>query len=99
MGTVNVHLGLFLPIVLPGLDAERLIYALEDKEVYVSTGAACAASKGVKSPTLQAIGLSDVEIAGSLRITMGKHTDEQAVIDASKIIHDVINVEIERLGN
>lgn len=99
LGKDKVQLVSFLPIVLPGLDAERLIYALEDKEVYVSTGAACAASKGVKSPTLQAIGLSDVEIAGSLRITMGKHTDEQAVIDASKIIHDVINVEIERLGN
>ncbi len=88
----------YLPITLPGLDAERLIYALEDRGVYVSTGAACAASKGVKSPTLMAIGLSDDEIAGSLRITMGKQTDDKSVLDASAIIHEAVNSELARLS-
>ena len=97
LGKDKVQLANYLPITLPGLDAERLIYALEDKGVFVSTGAACAASKGVKSPTLLAVGLSDVEIAGSLRITMGKQTDEQAVGLASDIIHEVVRAEIERL--
>lgn len=97
LGKDKVQLANYLPIALPGLDAERLIYALEDKGVFVSTGAACAASKGVKSPTLLAVGLSDVEIAGSLRITMGKQTDEQAVGLASDIIHEVVRAEIERL--
>ena len=36
----------FCPVCFSGLDAERLIYKLEEKEVYLSTGAACAASKG-----------------------------------------------------
>ena len=98
LGKEKVQLVSFLPISLPGLDAERLIYALEDKEVYVSTGAACAASKGIKSPTLVAIGLSDTEISGSLRITMGKYTDETAVSKASQIIHEVVNTELVRLA-
>ena len=98
LGKEKVQLVSFLPISLPGLDAERLIYALEDKEVYVSTGAACAASKGIKSPTLVAIGLSDTEISGSLRITMGKYTDETAVSKASQIIHEVIESELSRLA-
>ena len=87
----------FLPISIPGLDAERLIYALEDREVYVSTGAACAASKGIKSPTLQAIGLTDSEISGSLRITIGKQTDELAISEASEIIHEIIRAELKRI--
>ena len=98
LGKEKVQLVSFLPISLPGLDAERLIYALEDKEVYISTGAACAASKGIKSPTLVAIGLSDTEISGSLRITMGKYTDETAVSKASQIIHEVIESELSRLA-
>lgn len=98
LGKDKIQLASFLPILLPGLDAERLIYALEDREVYVSTGAACAASKGIKSPTLIAIGLGDDEIAGSLRITMGKYTDDKSIIDASAIIHEVVNAELTRLS-
>lgn len=98
LGKDKIQLASFLPIILPGLDAERLIYALEDREVYVSTGAACAASKGIKSPALIAIGLGDDEIAGSLRITMGKYTDDKSIIDASAIIHEVVNAELTRLS-
>ena len=98
LGKEKVQLASFLPISLPGLDAERLIYALEDKEVYLSTGAACAASKGIKSPTLVAIGLSDSEISGSLRITMGEGTDEAAIEAANQAIHEVVEAELSRLA-
>ena len=98
LGKEKVQLASFLPISLPGLDAERLIYALEDKEVYLSTGAACAASKGIKSPTLVAIGLSDSEISGSLRITMGEGTDEAVIEAANQAIHEVVEAELSRLA-
>ena len=98
LGKEKVQLASFLPISLPGLDAERLIYALEDKEVYLSTGAACAASKGIKSPTLVAIGLSDSEISGSLRITMGEGTNEAAIEAANQAIHEVVEAELSRLA-
>ena len=98
LGKEKNQLASYLPITIPGLDAERLIYALEDRGVYVSTGAACAASKGIKSPSLQAIGLSESEIAGSLRITMGKQTDLSSIQRAGKIIHEIVKDELTRLA-
>ena len=89
----------FIVLCYNGLDAERLIYLLEDHEVYVSTGAACAASKGVKSHVLKAIGLSDEEIAGSLRITFGESNDEEQIHEAARIINQVVAAEMERVRN
>ena len=93
----KVQLPNFLPATIPGLDAERLIFALEDKGVYLSTGAACAASKGEKSPTLRAIGLNDDQIAGSLRITLGRPTTEKDIELAAKAIAEVVAAERARL--
>lgn len=98
LGNDKVQLPSFLPISLPGLDAERLIFALEDRDVYLSTGAACAASKGIKSPTLRAIGLDDEHIAGSLRVSMGKLNDEENIKLAAQQIREVVLAEMKRLG-
>ena len=87
----------FIVLCYNGLDAERLIFLLEDKGVYVSTGAACAASKGVRSHVLKAIGLSDSEIAGSLRISLGRTNTEEQIHDAAKIINEVVQSEKERV--
>ena len=97
LGKDKTRLPNFMPISLPGLDAERLIFALEMRGVYVSTGAACAASKGEKSATLTAIGLDDKAIAGSLRITLGAPTSEQDVEEAAKNIIEVVKAEQKRL--
>lgn len=98
LGNPKLQLPSFLPFTLPGFDAERLIFALEEREVYLSTGAACAASKGIKSPTLRAIGLSDVEIAGSLRVSLGKLNNPTNLRVASKHIHAVVAAEQARLA-
>lgn len=98
LGKEKTQLSNFMPISIPGLDAERLIFALEEYEVYVSTGAACAASKGEKSPTLKAIGLNDAQIAGSLRITLGRPTSEEDVEKAAEAIAQVIVNERARLA-
>ena len=88
----------FVVLCFPGLDAERLIYLLEDEKVYVSTGAACAASKGEKSHVLAAIGLSDEQIAGSLRITFGETNDETQIHEAARIINRVVAKERARVN-
>jgi cysteine desulfurase len=97
LGNKKYQLASFLPISLPGFDAERLIFKLEQKGVLASTGAACAASKGEKSHVLKAIGLSDAEIAGSLRLTFGKLNDKQNIQKAAKIIIEAVREEGERL--
>jgi cysteine desulfurase len=97
LGQGNQQLVSFLPISIPGLDAERLIYKLEKIGVLVSTGAACAASKGLPSHVLKAIGLSQPEIAGSLRVTLGKLNTPQNIKIAGSLILKVISEETERL--
>jgi cysteine desulfurase len=87
----------FVVLCFDGLDAERLIYLLEDREVYVSTGAACAASKGVRSHVLTAIGLSDSEIAGSLRLTLGETNTKEQILEAVEIINEVVAGEKARI--
>ncbi len=87
----------FVVLCYNGIDAERLIYLLEEKEVYVSTGAACAASKGEKSHVLAAIGLNDEQIAGSLRLSLGETNDESQILEAAKIINEVVGIEKKRL--
>ena len=86
----------FCSVSFSGIDAERIIFKLEDKEIYLSTGAACAASKGQKSHVLKAIGLNDEEIAGSLRISFGALNNEENVKTAAKEIKTAIKEELER---
>ena len=88
----------FVVLCYNGIDAERLVFLLEEKEVYVSTGAACAASKGIKSHVLKAIGLSDAEIAGSLRLTLGETNDEEQIHEVARIINDVVTAEKRRIS-
>lgn len=99
LGNPKHQLANFLPLSFPGLDAERLIFKLEERKVYLSTGAACSASKGEPSHVLKAIGLTDEEIKGSLRISLGVLNDEANIKQAGKIICEVVNQEVERLQN
>lgn len=86
----------YIVLCYNGIDAERLIYLLEEKEIYVATGAACAASKGEKSHVLTAIGLSDSQIAGSLRLTLGETNTEEQIHEAVQIINEVVTREKTR---
>ena len=54
-----------------GLDAERVVFHLDNEGIYIATGAACSANKETRLPSLEAIGLSESEADGSLRITLG----------------------------
>lgn len=89
----------FVVISYPGVDAERLIFLLEEREIYVATEAACAASKGVRSHVLKAIGLPEEQIAGSLRLTLGETNSETQVHEAACIINEVVAAERRRLQN
>lgn len=97
LGSPKHQLANFVPVCFPGLDAERLIYRLEARGVLVSTGAACAANKGSKSHVLAAIGLTDAEIAGSLRISLGSTNDLDQIRQAAQIIREEVEHEYRRI--
>ena len=86
----------FLNISFPGLDAERLIFLLESRGVLVATGSACAANSGMRSHVLTCIGLSEAEINGSLRLTLGRLNDEENINRAVRLIIEAVRAEMER---
>lgn len=88
----------FLNISFPGLDAERLIFLLESRGVLVATGSACAANSGTRSHVLSSIGLSESEIGGSLRLTLGKLNNEDNIKLASQLIIEAVRLETERVS-
>ncbi len=98
LGSPKHQLANFVPVCFPGLDAERLIYKLEAQGILVSTGAACAANKGSKSHVLAAIGLSDAEIAGSLRISLGSTNTLEQIQAAAPLIANTVAQEYQRIG-
>lgn len=87
-----------LHISFPGLDAERLIFGLEARGVLVATGSACAANKGTRSHVLIAIGLAPEVADGSLRISLGKSTDQSALDYAAEAIIAEVGREKARLS-
>lgn len=96
LGSAKHHLANFLPLSFPGVDAERLIYKLEEQGILVSTGAACAANKATKSHVLTAIGLSDEEIAGSLRISLGSTNTLDQMPVVARALTDAVRSELAR---
>lgn len=74
---------------VPGVRSQGLINCLQDREVYVSAGSACA--KGHRSHVLEAMGVSPNVIDGSVRASLSRFTTEaeadylvEAVAEAAK---------------
>lgn len=70
-----------LPYILnfsvPGVRAETMLHFLSDREIYVSSGSACA--KGKESHVLAAMGLKKERIASALRLSFSRfNTPEEA---------------------
>lgn len=87
-----------LHISFPGVDAERIVFALENRGVLVATGSACAANQGTRSHVLTAIGLAPEIADGSLRLTLGHLNDEASIARAGEIIIEEIKREMERVS-
>ncbi|WP_091188078.1 cysteine desulfurase family protein [Paramicrobacterium humi] len=65
----------------PGCEGDSLLFLLDMAGVAVSTGSACQAGIPEPSHVLRAMGRSETEARGALRITMG-HTTTDADVDA-----------------
>ncbi len=57
---------------IPGVRSQGIINCLQDREVYVSAGSACA--KGHRSHVLEAMGLAPERIDGSVRASLSRFT-------------------------
>ena len=66
-----------LNLSVPGVRSQGLINCLQDADVYVSAGSACA--KGHRSHVLEAMGVSPDLIDGSIRISLSRFTTEDEI--------------------
>ena len=64
----------------------------------MATGSACAANSGTRSSVLTAIGLADEVADGSIRLTLGRGTTEDAVQAATVHIITAVEQEATRSG-
>ncbi len=78
---------------VPGLRSETLLHFLAAREIYVSSGSACA--KGAKSPVLTALGLPTAEIDSALRVSLGQ---ENTAEDIDRFIEALIEAKASLAG-
>lgn len=90
--TVNGHPSQRLPnnasLTFGGVDADRLM--MDMKDLAVSTGSACSTETPAPSHVLQAIGLSNGAVRGTLRFGLGRFTTEEEVSYAIKRIIETV---------
>ncbi len=92
-GPKKHHIASIMTVSFPGVDAERILFALEARHILVATGAACAANKHSASHVLTALGISHEEIAGSIRLSFGRATDQDSLDVLIRGLREIIPKE------
>ena len=78
-----------ISLTVPGVRAEVLLHALEERGVYVSSGSACASNKPHTSATLEAIKLPRAYLDNTIRISLSEMTTEEDILQASSALHEI----------
>lgn len=73
-----------------GVRSEVLLHALEEKEIYVSAGSACAARKPQPSATLKAIGAGRSQLESTIRFSFSVYTTEEELYYTLQALYDKI---------
>ncbi|CAM3982663.1 aminotransferase class-V protein [Staphylococcus schweitzeri] len=85
-----------LNISFPGVKGEVLVNAFSKYDIMVSTTSACSSKRNKLNEVLTAMGLSDKEIEGSIRLSFGATTTKED-IEKFKEIFIIIYEEIKEL--
>ncbi len=78
-GSLSDRLPNNLHITVPELEGESLVLELDQYGICAATGSACSAQDLTPSHVLQAIGVSDELIHGSLRFSLGRSTTKEEI--------------------
>lgn len=79
-----------LNISFPGLKGEVILHALEEHNVYVSTGSACHANKKGPSHVLQALKLDERTMEGAIRISLSEQNTAEQIDYAAAALNQVV---------
>lgn len=85
-GQLDARLPQTSSIAFEGLDRQALQMALDLEGLACSAGAACSSGSARPSATLLAMGLSERQIAGTIRFSISRMTTAEEVDQASQIV-------------
>lgn len=79
LGDLDNRLPNTCSMTIAGVTGEAMVIRLDAVGVAAATGSACSSGSGKPSPVLVAMGLSDSEIQGALRISLGWNTTDDEI--------------------
>ena len=82
-----------LNVSFPGVRGETLLHALEERDVFVSTGSACSARRSKGSRVLNAMNVAPRLSQSALRFSLSPYTTEEEIrfaADAVKKCYDML---------
>ena len=77
-------------IGLQGVDGEMLLMQLDQKNIAVSSGSACASAGGKASPVLTAMGVGLKLAKSAIRISLGKDNTKADVNEFIKVLKSIV---------
>ena len=77
-------------VSIEGVRAEVILHTLEDRNIYVSAGSACASNKPAISSTLQSIGLKKELLDSTVRFSFSIHTTKEELDYALEVMRETI---------
>ena len=78
-------------VTLPNVNAERLLYDLSNKGVYVSVESACDSKKETEDHALQSIGLSSKEMKSSIRISLPAEVTKKDIDYFLRVLKNILD--------
>lgn len=81
-----------LHVTFPGQDNERLLIQLDELGIMAAAGSACGASQDEPSHVLGAIGVSDSDAQASIRVSMGRNTDQKGIDQLVNALKNLLTV-------
>ena len=91
---LNGHPSLRLPnncsLRFKGVEGEALLLRLDLAGIAASGGSACASGSLEPSHVLKAIGQSDEEAGGSIRLTLGDTTTEEEIEEVIRVLPEIV---------
>ena len=73
-----------------GIDGEALLLRLDLAGIAASGGSACTSGNREPSHVLQAIGLDEKRIKGSIRFTLGRNTTSEEIERTVYVMRDIV---------
>lgn len=79
-----------ISISVKNVRAEVLLHSLEEKNIYVSSGSACASNKNTVSDTLRAIGLDKEYLDSTIRVSLSVFNTKEDIEALVSALKDII---------